>query len=251
MPPSYTVYPTAVALRDALGAEANSSAPLDSANPALRQIDSIEINDFHPASSSHRPRACAKMSYDERNLFVWFHIEDRYVLSTRMNYQDPVYRDSCVEFFIQPRAGSGYFNFEINCGGTLSVAYIEDPTRDGNVFAKSTPVAAELGRRVRIRHSAPAIVHPEISEPFDWQIDCRVPLSVLEAYVGPLGPLEGQTWHANFFKCAEDNSHPHWASWSPIGDALNFHQPQCFAPLRFAGQRAEVAAQRELLSNAR
>ena len=38
----------------------------------------------------------------------------------------------------------------------------------------------------------------------------------------------------NFFKCADDSSHPHWASWAPIGEALNFHQPQYFAPLRFA-----------------
>jgi len=33
-----------------------------------------------------------------------------------------------------------------------------------------------------------------------------------EHYVGPLGPLTGQVWRGNFFKCAEDNSHPHWAA---------------------------------------
>ena len=40
-------------------------------------------------------------------------------------------------------------------------------------------------------------------------------------------------WRGNAFKCADETSHPHWASWAPIGEALNFHAPGWFGDLDF------------------
>jgi len=42
---------------------------------------------------------------------------------------DEVWKDSCVEFFIQPRPDAGYFNLEMNAGGAHLCCYIEDPAR--------------------------------------------------------------------------------------------------------------------------
>lgn len=248
MPLSYSIYPAETATPLSSDPLAPEAMMADWRNPRWAEVEPIEIRHFHAASGSHRPIARAKLLYDERNLYLRFNVEDRYVVSTQMKYQEAVYRDSCVEFFVQPLQSGGYFNFEINCGGTLLLYYIEDPARVDGGFAKFTPVAIEHGRRVRITHSAPAIVHPETPEPLQWQIGCQIPLDVLEVYVGPLGSLAGQTWNANFFKCADDSSHPHWASWSPIGEELNFHQPRYFAPLRFAEMPAGLAERREALS---
>jgi hypothetical protein len=189
---------------------------------------------FHAASSAHRPVVIAKLMYDPANLYLRFRVDDRYVVAKHTEFQSPVWQDSCVEFFVQPRGSGGYFNFEINCGGALLSYYIEDPTRTADGFAKYTKLSAEQGRRVRISHSLPATVAPERQEPIQWHIACAIPLEVLEAYTGPLGLLAGQTWRGNFFKCADDSSHPHWASWAPISEELNFHQPQYFGLLRFA-----------------
>jgi hypothetical protein len=172
--------------------------------------------------------------YDAANLYLRFRVEDRYVVAKHTEFQDPVCRDSCVEFFVQPRQSGGYFNFEINCGGTLLSYYIEDPARTADGFVKYTLLSCEQGRRIRVAHSLPTQVVPEIQVPTVWHVGCAIPLEVLEAYAGPLGTLAEQAWRGNFFKCADDSSHPHWASWAPIGAELNFHQPQCFAPLRFA-----------------
>ena len=219
----YTAYPAA------------GTAPLDAPweSPLWQQAEEARIDQFHAASSSHRPDARARLLYDAANLYLRFRVEDRYVVAKHTQFQDPVWRDSCVEFFVQPRPSSGYFNFEINCGGTLLSRYIEDPTRTPDGFAKSTRLSSEHGERIRIAHSMPSIVVPEQPGPVVWHIGCQIPLAVLEAYAGPFGPLAGQAWRGNFYKCADDSSHPHWASWAPIGEALNFHQPACFAPLRF------------------
>ena len=73
----------------------------------------------------------------------------------------------------------------------------------------------------------------EIATPVVWTVGFSIPLALFEHYVGPLGTLAGQVWRSNFFKCAEENSRPHWASWSPV-DEFNFHRPNCFGSLRLA-----------------
>jgi hypothetical protein len=68
--------------------------------------------------------------------------------------------------------------------------------------------------------------------PTEWLLEFFIPFALLEKYVGPFGHVYNQEWRANFQKCADDTSHPHWASWAPI-DELNFHLPHCFGTIRF------------------
>ena len=86
---------------------------------------------------------------------------------------------------------------------------------------------------MQIHHTMPGIVEPEVEEDADWVLEYFVPFALLEAFVGPLGPAAGQTWRANFYKCADQCSHPHWASWAPLHGEVSFHVPQYFAPIRF------------------
>jgi hypothetical protein len=53
-------------------------------------------------------------------------------------------------------------------------------------------------------------------------------------YTGPFSVAAGEVWRANFYKCGDETSQPHWAAWHPV-EALNFHLPQCFGQLRFEG----------------
>jgi hypothetical protein len=78
----------------------------------------------------------------------------------------------------------------------------------------------------------PEVVEPEIREPTIWFLEFHIPFALFEKHVGPLGKVGGQTWTANFYKCGDKTSHPHWASWSPV-DKLNFHLPRCFGNLVF------------------
>ena len=50
-----------------------------------------------------------------------------------------------------------------------------------------------------------------------------------------LGDLAGQTWRANFYKCADASVFPHWLTWSRVGlPEPDFHQPAFFGTLEFA-----------------
>jgi len=42
------------------------------------------------------------------------------------------------------------------------------------------------------------------------------------------------TWRANFYKCADSTSHPHWLTWSPVDHPTpHFHLPAFFGTLEF------------------
>lgn len=169
---------------------------------------------------------------DDENLHGIFKVEDRYVRCIRENYFDDVWKDSCVECFIQPKPGGGYFNFEFNCGGAHLCCYITDWKLKNGWFTQAVKLPAVIGGKILVKSSLPRLVEPENKEAVDWTLQFLIPLAVLEEFTGPLAKLSGQTWQGNFFKCAEEVSHPHWASWSPI-EELNFHQPGSFGSLRF------------------
>jgi hypothetical protein len=194
----------------------------------------LRVDQFHVLSSSHRPITTVKLLHDGVDLHVVFRVQDRFVRCVHTEYQSEVYLDSCVEFFLQPIAGGSYLNFEINCGGALLLYFIEDPTPgDAKPFRKFCPVPEKIARLIKIEASMPRRIEPEISDPITWTIRASVPFSLFEQFVGRVGEIAGQRWRGNFFKCGDQTSHPHWASWSPIGNELRFHQPELFGSLIF------------------
>ncbi len=202
--------------------------------PVWGGVPTVSVEYFHPASSGHRPLTRAKALYDAEALYVIFRVEDRYVRATREDLNSSVCNDACVEFFFEPKAGAGYFNFEMNCLGTLHASCVEDPTRTPEGLGKATKLLKRQAAMMDVYHSVPGVVFPECADPMTWVVEYSIPLALVEEFAGPLADPAGQTWRGNFYKCAEDNSHPHWASWAPIGERLNFHVPEHFAPLHFA-----------------
>ena len=213
-----------------------AAPPLDGAwdSEPWRRAAPQDVAHFHERSTAHRPRVRAKLLHSGDALHVLFDVQDRFVRAACTRYGDMVCRDSCVEIFVQPKAGGGYFNFEVNCGGTMLLWYVRDTalTPEGR-FTDFSEVPAAAAKEIGIYHSMPDRVPEEIVEPVEWRVQLAVPVRVLEAFTGPIGALGGQAWRANLFKCADATSHPHWASWSPIGAELNFHQPRYFGELRF------------------
>src|SRR3954447_24564684 len=118
--------------------------------------ETLEVSHFRPESSAHRPRTAARLLYEPGGLHGIFRVEDCYVRCVRTNYFDEVWKDSCVEFFAEPRPGGGYFNFEFNCGGAFLCCHILDPERVPGGFKQFTRVPASLGQTVGVRSSLPS-----------------------------------------------------------------------------------------------
>lgn len=192
------------------------------------------IASFNAKSSRHRPAVLAKLLHDDHGLHGLYTVRDRYVRAVHTEFQSSVCRDSCVECFIQPGSGPGYINFEFSLSGGVLASWITDPRRTDKGFACSERLPDDLLRQVTIVSSQPGVTEPEIDEPLDWWLGFTVPWSVFATYVRHWSPPRpGAIWRGNFYKCADDTSHPHWASWNPVGEPLNFHQPAYFGTFRF------------------
>ena len=211
---------------------ATAALDLNWENPAWREAETVAVAHFRPESSDHRPQTAVRLLHDEQGIHGLFQVQDRFVRCVRTGYGSEVWKDSCVEFFVEPKPGQGYFNFEFNCGGAFLCNHIVDPTRTADGFKQFTRLPEAAVRAVQVRASLPRVVDPEIPGPLTWSLQFYIPMAVFEPFIGALGPLTGATWRGNFFKCADDTSHPHWAAWSPV-DELNFHLPRCFGELRF------------------
>lgn len=194
------------------------------------EIPPLNIDQSLGEKPAHFPMVQAKLAYDENALYVIFQVEDRYVRATAQAYQDEVFKDSCVEFFFTPGEDitQGYFNLEINCGGTALFSHQKGRK------VENVPVSFDDFSRLQIAHTLPKIVGPEITEPVSWVVECRLPFDILSAYAQAQKPASGVIWRANLFKCADASSHPHWLSWSPMETPKpDFHCPEFFGKLVF------------------
>jgi hypothetical protein len=197
-----------------------------------QKVPALEVSHFRPEGSAHRPLTKCKLLYDLDKLYGIFRVDDQYVRCIHRGFQTEVYKDSCVELFLQPISTGGYFNFEFNCGGTLLASYITDPTRIDKGVKGYTPLTADDDRQIRRYHNLPAVVEPEITHRQIWFLEFSIPFAMITKYAGHLGGIGGQAWRVNFYKCGNETSHPHWGAWSPVNE-LNFHLPGCFGSIQF------------------
>ncbi|MBD3242863.1 MAG: hypothetical protein GF331_19885 [Chitinivibrionales bacterium] len=194
--------------------------------------DTALVHSFRPESSEHRPHTEARLLYTADALHCLFTVDDRYVVCRHTHFNDMVCNDSCVEIFLQPAGADGYLNFECNCGGTLHASHITDWRRTSGGFAAFRHLSEDEGRTVTIAHTLPAVVDPEDPDAIRWAVQLAIPFALIARVTGTPQDVSGTAWRGNFYKCADQSSHPHWASWSPV-DELNFHLPRCFSELHF------------------
>lgn len=199
--------------------------------PAWQAVEAIELARYMGERPTHFPKVRAKVMYDDDNLYVIFRVEDRYVRAVAKQHQDSVCRDSCVEFFFVPGIDTtkGYFNLEMNCGGTMLFHFQVVP-RKGQVLIPPQELA-----RIEVAPSMPRIVEPELPDPTTWTVEYRLPTDFLTKYcLSAQRPAPGVIWRANFYKCADESSHPHWLTWSEVKRPRpDFHVPEFFGTLVF------------------
>lgn len=205
-------------------ARAHDGAPLslDPDSDLFRNSAPIWIGSFPwKPEGGFAPRCEARLAWQSEALCALFRVEDRWVRCLCTEPGGPVWEDSCVELFFS--TGVGYFNVEINCGGSPLLAW--QTARGQNRRAAS---AQELGR-LEILTTEPARIDPEIAEPHPWCLAVRVPFEVLRSVGALQGPERCNIWRGNLYHCNENGSQPRWGSWAPIRTPTpDFHRPEFF-----------------------
>ncbi|SDM39285.1 Carbohydrate-binding family 9 [Daejeonella rubra] len=191
---------------------------------AWKGVESVKIQNYMGEIPKFKPKAEAKMAYDDNFIYVIYRVKDRYVRSITQKINGKVWEDSAVEFFFSPEANNpvNYFNLEINCGGTPLLHH-----------KKVRPSIDDI-QKIEIAASLPKVVDPEITKRVTWTISFKIPLSMLEKYTNVVRPKAGVSWRANFYKIAEINSNKHYITWNEVKNPTpQFHLPQFFGVLNF------------------
>lgn len=208
----------------------NPTIDADWDRPAWKGVAPVTLEYYMGDEPAHQPRVQARMAYDDRFLYVIWKVEDRFVLARRTKHQQDVCRDSCVELFFTPGGAPeerGYFNLETNCAGVkLFGAHV---VGDGAGAFTTEDFAG-----IATASSLKGPIDREIAGPTSWTLEYRIPLELLEKHAKVERPGPGVTWRANFYKCADESSRPHWLTWSPVTNARpSFHLPRYFGILAF------------------
>ena len=198
--------------------------------PPWEDIEAHPLSHAMGESTNHRPETRFKIGYGNHSLFLIFKVTDAYVRAVAEKYQDPVFKDSCVEFFFSPSPGvaEGYFNLEVNCCGVALFEF--HPGAGKEVIHIPEPVF----RKIDVGHTLQGRIDPEISSPMTWSVALKLPMDILSAFRPVVFPEPGASWRANFHKCADLCSHPHWLTWAKIDSPTpRFHLPEFFGTLLF------------------
>lgn len=182
-----------------------------------RPIDTLNWKEQYP----YRPLTSFSMAHSGTHIYVEFFVRCNYLRAVNYTNNSPVHQDSCVEFFVAPKNRIPYYNFEMNCIGTLHAACRTDRHN-------GTPLTDEQLAKVRRYASCGNRPFNELEGMFSWSIVMAIPLDLIGLeYKG-----EPVTIHGNLYKCADLTSSPHFLSWSPIDTPEpDFHRPEFFGKI--------------------
>lgn len=192
----------------------------------LAALDRLPTHDLKAVSwpdFPYRPTVRFKIAYTADSLLVWYWVKERDVQAQYRQTNDPVYKDSCVEFFLS-FDGMHYYNFEFNC---LAVGLIGYGAANKD---KRFRLPVETVEKVRAFPQVGMEEGKAANVP--WQLLLNIPFSVFES--DRVDSLTGKRCTANFYKCGDDLPRPHFLSWNRIEHPTpNFHLPQFFGELVF------------------
>lgn len=188
------------------------------------ELQAIDIVNWetHP----YRPQVHFRIAHSANQIWLKFYVKEGHILAKRTATNSATHKDSCVEFFMDPKGDGNYYNFEFNCIGVTHLAY--GPDRKQRMFVD--PKRIEEG--ILVESSLGNEPFEEQEGGHEWEMTLVLPASLMVHHEGLR--LKGLQAQANFYKCADDTAAPHFLSWNPVGTPRpDFHQPSFFGTLIF------------------
>jgi hypothetical protein len=195
------------------------SEKLDNLNVRI-PIEEVNWKDF-----DYKPDVKFSIAYAGKEILLKYYVTEQWFKAEKTESNQLVCEDSCVEFFVSPSTDGIYYNFEFNGIGTCLMG-------SGTGRENSKRTDPEIISRIRRKTSVGKKSVKEKNGKFSWTITLAIPLNVF--FHHKLTDLKGKAFRANFYKCGDKLSVPHYVTWNPVGTAKpDYHQPAFFGLLKF------------------
>jgi hypothetical protein len=194
-------------------------------------VPAARIATYRWMAGGYEPAAEARMVFVPGFGFILrMHCQESHPKAVYTAYNQPVYTDSCLEFFAAWVAGDPrYMNMEMNARGTLLSCL--GPGRGNRI-----PVADLTGGQIpAVTGSLKEDGYPQgsgsLASNDGWHVTALIPTALLariygvpESHFGP-----GMTFRGNFYKCGDETPIPHYGMWNPVDtEKPDFHRPEFF-----------------------
>lgn len=196
-------------------------------NQIAQLLDGYDRNSITAApwpEYSYKPAVDFVIAYGKDCVFLKYYVSEKFVRATYNKPNEPVYEDSCVEFFVAFGDEDSYYNFEFNCAGTCMLGFGKDKT-DRELLPKDVVMM--------IRHQSllKPVSHPGDSN-ISWELTLVIPFAVF--YHHSIASLDDQQCRVNFYKCGNELPYPHYLAWNDIIYPYpEFHLPGFFGKMEF------------------
>jgi hypothetical protein len=206
---------------------------LKSDYPSLEEIsaeldkkdDHIVIDTINWKGYEYKPDVAIAAAYSNHEIFLKYYITESYFKAEKTDTNQMVCEDSCVEFFVSPENDGIYYNMEFNGIGTCLLG-------TGTDRASSRRANPDVISKIRRLSSVGREPVREITGEYKWTITIAVPFEVFFRH--QITDLKGKTFRANFYKCGDNLTVPHYVTWNPVGtENPDYHQPGYFGILKF------------------
>jgi Carbohydrate-binding family 9 len=171
------------------------------------------------------PKVHFNISHDNHHIHLNYFVKEHCLRAIETENNGNVWEDSCVECFVMPENDGIYYNFEFNCIGTKLLAV--GNSRENRTFAPS-----EILDKITVVSSLEKEPFDEVKGDFDWSIAVKIPVESFFKHT--ITSLNNKCFRANFYKCGDKLSAPHFLVWSTIETAEpDFHAPTYFGEICF------------------
>ena len=195
--------------------------------PDWQNVPALDINIYPWYQGGTKQKSKVKLAANEATLFIRIIAQDNYSFAkqTELNHM-LICEDSCVEFFFSPSGilGSSYVNLEVNCCGTLHLAY--GTGRENRQF-----ISLEAASLIQRNASITSPVKFECADDNQWTVEIALPFAAVEALTGE--SVNKDKWFGNFYRCG-GRTDPQYAVWHNIDvTEPDYHRPEHFGELVF------------------
>lgn len=191
------------------------------------EIDELprHLIDYNPWNYDFIGKVAFSIAYNDEAVFLKYYVSEENISAIFTKPNDPVYKDSCVEFFVAFNNETEYYNFEFNCKGTCLAGF--GPYKENREFLK-----AECINKIKVTSNF-ITNNTKVKPLIDWELTLIIPITAFTHH--NFDTLGNQSIKANFYKCGDDLPKPHYLCWNPIlTDVPNFHVPEFFGDAIFA-----------------
>src|ERR1700744_4408189 len=170
------------------------------------------------------PKVTFSIAHSKDILYIKYDVKEHEVLARYKQINDPVYKDSCVEFFIGFNDDKSYYNIEFNRLGTCL-------GRFGSERENRTSLPVDLLEKIKYDRTLHQIKEGNDTA-INWTLTVAIPIEVFCYH--QFNSIQHKKSRVNFFKCGDDLSQPHYLAWNNIIAAEpDFHLPQFFGKAEF------------------